>query len=182
MYGGRRFFRPVGPDGNAGADERGSGAGREDGADREGEKDGRPEIPDFGRLIREEYLVNALAAGVSYELFWHLNPAKLKYFFLAQKKRRQAEDERDYLLGLYVREALRSTVCNAFLWKRKGAAPDQYPAKPFLRDLPAEQENRRMTEDEKQRAVDLFFAQEKVRRVNWQRAHGKAAKKTEPET
>ena len=148
MHGGRRFFRPVGPDGHAGADERDSGAGREDGADRKDEKDGQPEIPDFGRLIREEYLVNALAAGVSYELFWHLTPTKLTYFFLAQKKRRQAEDERDYLLGLYVREALRSTVCNAFLWKRKGSMPDQYPAKPFLQDLPAQQKERRLTEDE----------------------------------
>lgn len=85
---------------------------------------------------------------MSYELFWHLTPAKLTYFFLAQKKRRQAEDERDYLLGLYVREALRSTVCNAFLWKRKGSMPDQYPAKPFLQDLPAQQKERRLTEDE----------------------------------
>ena len=118
---------------------------------------------------------------MSYELFWHLTPVKLTYFFLAQKKRRQAEDERDYLLGLYVREALRSTVCNAFLWKRKGAAPDQYPAKPFLQDLPDRQKGSRMTEEEKQRAVDLFFAQEKVRRVNWKRAHGKTAGNAEQE-
>ena len=118
---------------------------------------------------------------MSYELFWHLTPTKLTYFFLAQKKRRQAEDERDYLLGLYVREALRSTVCNAFLWKRKGSMPDQYPAKPFLQDLPAQQKDRRLTEDEKQRAVDLFFAQEKVRRVNWQRAHGTTAGSTTQE-
>ncbi len=87
------------------------------------------------------------------------------------KKSQDVSKERDYFMGLYVREALRSTVCNAFLWKQKGMAPDQYPARPFMQTITERRQKQDLTEAEKQRAVDQFFAQEKARRVNWRRAH-----------
>ena len=70
-------------------------------------------------------------------------------------------------LGLYIREALKSTVCNGFVWKSKGQQPDKYPNQPFLRS--DNKINCEITEEEKQLEVDKFFAQESARRANWKR-------------
>lgn len=114
--------------------------------------------------------MKALAIGVPYDVFWHLTPRKLEYFFQSYQLKRRVQDERDYIMGIYVREALLSSVCNAFLWKQKGAEFNQYPSKPFMQLMSNKCE---LTETEKQQAVDLFFAQEKARRTNWQRTHKK---------
>lgn len=167
MHGGRRFFRPVGSDGHAWPDEFG-GEGAV-GEDPWTERSISGEHQNFHKLIWETYLLNALAIDVPYDVFWHLTPVKLEIFFRAHREKVRLQDERDYFMGLYVREALRSTVCNSFLWKQKGTAPDQYPDKPFMQMIECQKDAERMSAEEKQRAVDRFFAQEKVRRVNWRR-------------
>lgn len=78
------------------------------------------------------------------------------------------------MLGIYFREALKSTVCNAILWKDKSDEADQYPSEPFLWKSGLSGNRNEISEDEKQKAVDLFFAQEKARRVNWKRTHSKS--------
>lgn len=80
-------------------------------------------------------------------------------------------DEELWRLGIYIREALKSSVCNNGLWKSKGQALDEYPDKPFLQD--ASFNSREPSEEEKQREVDRFFAQESARRANWKRIHKK---------
>lgn len=49
----------------------------------------------------------------------------------------------------------------------------EYPAKPFLNGYSSEScaGEGELSEEEKQKAVDLFFAREKARRVNWKRSH-----------
>ena len=69
-----------------------------------------------------------------------------------------------HLQGLYVRDAIDSTICNAFRDKQE---KPKYPQKPY----PLFEENRELTEEEKQREVELFFAQQDVMRANFQMAH-----------
>lgn len=57
------------------------------------------------------------------------------------------------------------------MWKGKGQQTDKYSEKPLLQDSAFN--NHELTEDEKQREVDKFFAQESARRANWRRTHEK---------
>ena len=54
------------------------------------------------------------------------------------------------------------------LFKGKRTQPNEYPKEPY-----PFAESRFITEDEKQREVDKFFAQESARRANWKRTHKK---------
>ena len=114
---------------------------------------------------------NALAIGVPYTVFWHLTPKKLESFTSAYKIKAKIEDERNWSLGLYFYHAAYAATYNAIsnaLGKRGDA---KYLEKPLLSD--SETENKELSEEEKQKAVDQFFAQEKARRVNWRRNHPK---------
>lgn len=78
---------------------------------------------------------NALAIGVSYELFWHLSPTKLKAFEEAYMIKRKMRDEEMWYMGQYVASALNSTVCNAELWRGKNGKTEKYVEKPFMSEL-----------------------------------------------
>lgn len=105
-------------------------------------------------------LPNALAIGVPYETFWHLTPKKLKAFYNAHEIKRKIRDEDMWIMGMYVASALDSTVCNAFLWRKKGEKGHTYEEKPFLQkseEKEHEKKNERpeyegMTDEEKQKA------------------------------
>lgn len=112
---------------------------------------------------------NALAIGVPYDVFWHLSPKKLKAFQDAHFIKRKILDEEMWFMGQYVAMALDSTVCNNSFWKGKNGKPSKYAKKPLMADV--EISKKELTEEEKQREVDLFFAREKARRVNWRRNH-----------
>lgn len=98
-------------------------------------------------------------------------PADLKPYAKAYELEQKKIDENNWFLGQYFAHALNSTVCNAFLWRSKSDAPGKYPERPFLYD--AKESRGELSEEEKQREVDLFFAQEKARRINWKRTHKK---------
>ena len=112
---------------------------------------------------------NALAIGVSYELFWHLSPTKLKAFEDAYMIKRKMRDEEMWYMGQYVASALNATVCNAEFWRGKNGKAEKYVYKPFMSNVNANKV--KLSEEEKQKAVDLFFAKENARRVNWRRNH-----------
>ena len=46
--------------------------------------------------------------GVSYDLFWHLNPKKLKPFSDAYKLKTKAEDRMAWRMGIYIQIAIAS--------------------------------------------------------------------------
>lgn len=70
------------------------------------------------------------------------------------------EDEKMWMMGMYVASALDSTVCNAFLWRRKGEKGHGYEKQPFLQKKEEEEleknndraEYKGMTQEEKQKA------------------------------
>ncbi|MFQ9515337.1 MAG: hypothetical protein ACLRZ9_05875 [Eubacterium sp.] len=68
---------------------------------------------------------------------------------------------------MYIKSAVGTAIENCFAERPKS----KYINKPMLQDF--EDRNKQLTEEEKQREVDLFFAREKARRVNWKRNHNK---------
>ena len=100
-----------------------------------------------------------------------MNPHIINLLLKGYQEKVLKRDEEMWRLGIYIREALKSTVCNGFVWKGKGQEPDEYPKRPFLQDSTFN--NRELSEDEKQREIDKFFAQESARRANRQRTHKK---------
>lgn len=65
---------------------------------------------------------NALLYGISYELFWHLNPAKMRPFKLAYQKKLEQDNYNAWLQGAYIKLA----VSSAMMGKKV-----KYPDKPF---------------------------------------------------
>lgn len=100
-----------------------------------------------------------------------MNPHIINLHLMGHKEKVILLDEEMWRFGIYVRESLKSTVCNGFVWKGKGQAPDEYPKEPLMQS--GNIRNQEITEDEKQREVDKFFAQESARRANWRRSHNK---------
>ena len=100
-----------------------------------------------------------------------MNPHIINLHLDGYKEKVIKRDEEMWRVGIYIRESLKSTVCNGFVWKGKGQQPDEYPKKPFLQDSTFN--SHQLTEDEKQREVDKFFAKESARRANWKRTHKK---------
>lgn len=107
--------------------------------------------------------------GVSWDEFWRLNPHIIDLLLKGHRERMIMRDEELWRLGIYVREALKSSVCNNGLWKGKGQALDEYPEEPFMRNTSSDKKE--LSEEDMQREVDKFFAQESVRRANWKRTH-----------
>lgn len=120
----------------------------------------------FNRLIWKEYLPNALAVDVPYEVFWHLNPKKLESFYDAYKIKQKMRDEEAWANNIYTLRAFQVVMAQfgAGLSGKRSTA--QYFEKPFMEEV---HEQRELTEEEKQREVDKFFARENARRVNWKR-------------
>lgn len=80
------------------------------------------------------------------------------------------QDEIAWMQGQYFYSAAYAATHNAIAgaFGKRGNA--KYIEKPIFQGT---EENKILTEEEKQKAVDLFFAQEKARRVNWRRNHPK---------
>ena len=103
---------------------------------------------------------SALAVGVSYDIFWHLNPKKLHPFFESHKIRRQERSNDMWLMGQYVAAALDATVCNAMPFvkrRRKG----KYPERP-IQVLPKTEKEKQFEEEQAlQQALAAFGILEK---------------------
>lgn len=86
-----------------------------------------------------------------------LNPAVLEPYSKAYQLERCEKDALQWQMGIYFAEAITANF-----------SKERYPEKPIFQIS----ECKKCTEEEKQREVDLFFARENARRVNWRRNHG----------
>lgn len=76
-----------------------------------------------------------------------------------------------WLMGKYIERAVGVAVEHCLVGRK---AKSQYYDEPLLVSIEEKKRSENeLTEEEKQKAVDLFFAREKVRRANWKRAHKK---------
>ena len=96
-----------------------------------------------------------MAIGMTYEQYWYDDPLIVRAFYKADKLRQERMDEQAWLTGLYVRDALDSTIGNAF--RKTGQDPAEYPKKPFS-ILIKEQEEREKTEKETEQEATWALA------------------------
>ena len=66
---------------------------------------------------------------MSYEEYWYGDPLLVRDYLQAEEYRRKNENYSLWLNGLYMREAILSSICNAFIGK--GETPYQYMDKPI---------------------------------------------------
>ena len=112
-----------------------------------------------------------MSYGMSYEDFWY-GPAFMTTFYKdAYKLRVRQQDENNWMLGMYVYEAILncSPVLHAF--SKKGTKPLPYPEKPYLTDQLVEK-----TEAEKEQEMENERLKFIVQMNNWFRATEKRFK------
>lgn len=100
----------------------------------------------------------------------HIINLLMKGYEEKRKIRMQEQDIMNWYLGQYFASALDCTVCNSTLWRGKRSEPHRYLEKPILQ---MENKGEKLTEKEIQREVDMFFARENARRINWKRNKAK---------
>lgn len=90
-----------------------------------------------------------MSIGMTYDEFWNQDVAMVRAYRKSYELKRRQQNESLWMQGLYIRDALLSTVGNMFAGK--GATPIEYPPEPY--SITAEQvaekeeaERRRMEE------------------------------------
>ena len=111
-----------------------------------------------------------LAIGVSKAEFMKSCPADMAAYDKAHRLRLEEQNMMQRHNGLYIADAIMSTIGNSQWFKGKGVPVNEYPKEPYAIFT---NNTANITEEEKQREVDKFFAQESARRVNWRRTHKK---------
>lgn len=97
--------------------------------------------------INEEILPNALMIGVSYELFWTLDPKSLAPFVKAFALKQKYDDVCNWQLGIYIQQAIAACF-------NKSA---KYPNKPMLADKSVTPPKPETPEQKQQRMKDAFM-------------------------
>ena len=111
-----------------------------------------------------------LALGISYDEFWTLNPRKINVILEGYKLRRKIDDERAWLLGGYVFQAVSVSLGNAFRKKnQKAQSYFEIVEKPFLSEI----EQKEMSDAEKQKRLDALMASLHIMQSNFEIKHGK---------
>lgn len=73
-----------------------------------------------------------LSLGMTHEQYWYGDPLLVRDYLQAEVYRRKRENYNMWLGGLYMREAIMSSIGNAFLGK--GTPPYEYMEKPIPMD------------------------------------------------
>lgn len=101
-----------------------------------------------------------------YELFWHLNPTKLKPFQTAFENQRKLRDEEQWIYwGTYAMSALSVVMANAFS-KNSHAKFVEKPIYQQVRENTGE-----LTEEEKIRQTEQLFMQLRLMESNYNLNH-----------
>ena len=94
-------------------------------------------------------------------------PIELVAYGKAHRLRQKMRDEELWLQGFYIKNAFETVMAHF----GAGLAGKKSDAKYIEEPISQASDNKKQltTEEEKQKAVDLFFAREKARRANWKR-------------
>lgn len=112
-------------------------------------------------------LPSALTIDVPYELFWHLNPKKLKPFYTAFENKRKLRDEENWFVwGNYAMSAFITIVSNV-LSKNSQA---KYVEKPLYKMIETQKE---LTEEEKRIKREELFTKLQIMQANFEITHKK---------
>ena len=105
--------------------------------------------------------------GYSYFEFWEMNPRILEPILEGYRLKRRIKDEDQWFLGGYVFEAVSIALANMF--RKRGQKPQSYfeaIKKPTLNTV----QNGELTEEEKQRKLDLLIAGLRTKQANFELA------------
>lgn len=86
-----------------------------------------------------------MSIGVPYDLFWRLNPRKMKAFDKAYARKRQERMNDMWYMGQLVAAAMDATVCNMMPFTKR-RQKGTYPEKP-VRILPVTEAERKAAEE-----------------------------------
>lgn len=121
-----------------------------------------------------------MSYGMSYEDFWYGEAGIVKMYREANKLKLKQQDENNWMLGMYVYEAILdcSPILHAF--SKRGTKPLPYVEKPYLTDKlddisRSELEKKKLEEQEKENERLKFL----VQMNNWYRATRKQFKNKE---
>ena len=104
---------------------------------------------------------SALTIDVPYDVFWHLNPKKLKPFQIAYENKRRLRDEEQWMYwGSYGISALSFVIENALSKNSKA----EYIKKPILQQLIST--SNKLTEEEKKKQTEQLFMQLMIMGIN----------------
>lgn len=118
-------------------------------------------------MFENEWLPQALAIGISYYDFWEMNPHIIEIHTKAHRIKLKEQNAYMHLQGIYMRDAILSTICNAF--KDKGSEPYSYPKEPY--DIT--NEPKELTEEEKDKQIEMLFNSLNIMKTNFDREHNK---------
>lgn len=113
------------------------------------------------------YLTDALSIGVPYDLFWHLNPTKLKPFMDAYHRKQREIDAQMWYMGQYFMKALDATVLNIF--RDKNTKRGEYFEKPLLEMAEFQKKEQKLSEEEIIKRTEALFLQLEVMSNNEKR-------------
>lgn len=112
---------------------------------------------------------DALSIGVSYELFMHLNPTKLKPFYEAHYRKMKMRDEEMWsVFGNYMISSLQVAIDRSFNGRKSKSKFIEYP---ILSKQNFAQEE--FTEEELQRQREIFVAKLRAMKANFDINHKK---------
>ena len=97
-----------------------------------------------------------MSIGMTYDEFWNQDVTMARAFRKADELNRRRQNEILWMQGMYIREALLSTVGNMFIGK--GSAPIEYPKEPYpitAEQIEEKKERERKSMEERMKA-DLF--------------------------
>lgn len=118
-------------------------------------------------ILFEEACPIYMSYGMSYEEFWYGSASMVVFYREAYKLKLKQQDENNWMIGMYVYEALCdvSPVLHAF--SKKGTKPLPYADKPFLLDkLDVNEKTEEDVEQEKENERLKFI----IKMNNWFRA------------
>ena len=109
--------------------------------------------------------------GITWEEFWDMTPAVIEAYKAGYKLKKEEQNVFAYLQGVYVRDALASTVGNMF--KKKGAKATEYPSEPYklydnqTTDNHGESDGS-MSEEEKRKKTEALFGMLRLMQANFE--------------
>lgn len=116
---------------------------------------------------------HCLAIGIPYKLFWHLTPKKIKAFEKAYELKRQIDDEKAYMQGIYTLKAFEVVISNVLSGLSKKKLNVEYFKEPLLKA------NHEPSEEEKQKQREEFVAMLETMKANFELTHKKSGDNNE---
>lgn len=92
---------------------------------------------------------------MSYEDYWHGDPLLVRDYLKAEEYRRKRENYNLWLGGLYMREAIMSSIGNAFI--DKGSPRYEYLDKPIPIDEEEKEEAKREAEEREIAQAEMYM-------------------------